>query len=89
MSFVKVALRCKLLASLVLRMGSEEMEITGPCTANTLVTVIGAMARRLSTILPTFLIGQCDLHLHVKRYSLYMLVAVNYSPTWISGGEGF
>jgi hypothetical protein len=57
-------------------MGSEEMEIAGPLTANILVTVIGAMARRLWTILPTFLIGQSDLHLHVKRYSLYRLVGV-------------
>jgi len=31
-------------------MGSEEMEIAGPHTANTLVTVIGAMARRLWTV---------------------------------------
>jgi hypothetical protein len=57
-------------------MGSEGMEIAGPLTANVLVTVIGAMARRLWTILSTFLIGQSDLHLHVKRYSLYRLVAV-------------
>lgn len=50
MSSIKFALCCKLLASLVLRMGSEEMEIAGPHTANTLVTVIGAMARRLWTV---------------------------------------
>jgi hypothetical protein len=76
MSCVKVALCYKLLASLVLCMGAEEMEIAGPRTADALVTVFGAMARRLWTVLPTFLIGQSDLHLRVKRCSLHMLVAV-------------
>jgi hypothetical protein len=76
MSSIEVALYCKLLASPVLCMGSEEMEIAGPRTANAFVTVFGAMARRLWTVLPMFLIGQSDLRLCVKRYSLYMLVAV-------------
>jgi hypothetical protein len=52
------------------------MEIAGPRTADALVTVVGAVARRLWTVLSTFLIGQSDLHLHVKRYSLHMLVSV-------------
>jgi hypothetical protein len=76
MSSIKVALCCKLLASLVLCMGSEEMEIARPHTADALVTVKGAIARRLWTVLPTFLIGQSDLHRRVKRYSPHVLVAV-------------
>jgi len=50
MSSINVALCCKLLVSMVLRAGSEEMEIAGPRTANELVTVIGAMVRRLWTV---------------------------------------
>ena len=38
MSSIKVALCCKLLASLVPHMGSEETEIAGPRPANALVT---------------------------------------------------
>jgi len=74
MSSIKVALCCELLASLVLRTGSEETEIAGRRTASAVVTVIGAVARRLWTVLPTFLIGQSDLRLPVKRYSVYVLV---------------
>jgi len=69
MSSIKVALCCKLFASLVLRMGAKEMEIAGPRTADALVTVIGAMARRLCTVLPTFLIGENDLHLRVNTFA--------------------
>lgn len=61
----------KLLASQVLLMGFEEMELTtGPHTANALVTVYVAMARRLWMILPTSLISDRVISISVLKESL-------------------
>lgn len=50
-------------------MGSERMEITGPHTENTLVTVYGAVARRLWMILLTSLISDRGISISMLKES--------------------